>query len=153
MNGTPRLRSSYPQTPGADHKHATPPHVPRAGFSLPNLSPSSTQSAQASAPLIPVEFIDAPSQRMFATALYGLLLVLRLYDWWKLVEDETSSFVYFLKWTICDGIFLFGLPYLHIPWLEWSHATSTSFYMLHAVMNGILMFRIPVSSTFPNLTT
>jgi nucleoporin POM152 len=35
---------------------------------------------------------------------------------------------------------------LRIPWLEWSDTTSFIACFVHAIMNGMLMFRIPVSS-------
>lgn len=149
MNGTPRLRSSYPPTPGNGQSTAepswAPPSAPKPKSPLPNLPSTLSTNTQSDGPVIPVNLIDAPSQRMYTLAIYGLLLVWRLYDWWKLVEGETTSIYLFIKWTIVfDGLFFFGVPQLRIPWLEWSSSTSMVFYVLHAVLNGILMFRIPV---------
>jgi nucleoporin POM152 len=82
---------------------------------------------------------------MYTLAVYGLLLGWRIYDWWQLVEDETTSIGLFLKWSAIDLMFLFGVPLLRIPWLEWSETASSAACLLHAILNGMLMFRIPVS--------
>jgi nucleoporin POM152 len=82
---------------------------------------------------------------MYTFAVYGFLLVWRIYDWWQLVEEDTTSIGLFLKWGLIDLMFLFGVPLLRIPWLEWSEATSLAACCVHAILNGMLMFRIPVS--------
>lgn len=82
---------------------------------------------------------------MYTFAVYGLLLVWRIYDWWQLVEEDTTSMWHFFKWAFVDLVFMFGVPALRIPWLEWSDTTSIVAYVVHAALNGMLMFRIPVS--------
>jgi nucleoporin POM152 len=148
MNGTPRLRSSYPATPGSPRPspepRTTPPDGSNVRSTLPNVPETPPAASLSNAPVIPVNLVDAPSQRMYALAIYGLLLVWRLYDWWTLVEEDTSSIMFFLKWSFIDMAFLFGVPLLRIPWLEWSETTSFTACALHALMNGMLMFRIPV---------
>lgn len=111
--------------------------------SLPSVPQIST-TVSSSAPLIPVTLVDAPSQRLYTLAIYGLLLVWRLYDWWLLVEEDTHSIALFVKWACIDLVFIFGVPLLRIPWLEWSDTTCLSAYFIHAFINGMLMFRIPV---------
>ena len=151
MNGTPRLRSSFPSTPGSNQKSPEPrgsPNPrdgPKVRSPLPNLPAASRAPAQSSAPLIPVNLIDAPSQRMYTLAVYGLLIIWRLYDWWTLVEEDIHSIGLFMKWAFIDAIFLFGVPLLRIPWLEWSDATILTAFLAHAAINWMLMFRIPVS--------
>lgn len=88
--------------------------------------------------------IDGPSQRLYVTAVYLALFAYRLYDWSKLIEDEADSFWLFMKWVAFDGVFFYGLPELHVPWLEWSSTTTTILFLVHAALNGMLMFRIPV---------
>ncbi len=154
MNGTPRLGSSYPATPGSNKKSPTPNGTPtRDGASkkaLPNVpsSQSSTPAGTTSSPLIPLTLLDAPSQRFYVFALYTALLGWRLYDWGKLVEDEADSLWLFVKWVGTDAVlFLYALPALRIPWLEWSNPAIMAVFLLHAVVNGMLMFRIPVSQS------
>lgn len=60
------------------------------------------------------------------------------------MEEGTTSLGLFLKWMLIDSGFLFGVPYLRIPWLEWSEMTSTLACCVLLVLNGMLMFRIPV---------
>lgn len=62
------------------------------------------------------------------------------------MQEETASLGYFVKWFVLDGIFLYGMPLMRIPWLEWSETTSSMAWILHAGMNAMLMFRVPVSS-------
>lgn len=96
-------------------------------------------------PLIPLNLIDAPSQRLYALAIYVAMLGWRLYDWGKLVDDEADSLWLFIKWVAIDAVaFLYGLPALRIPWLEWSNPAIMSVFLVHAILNGMLMFRIPV---------
>ena len=148
MNGTPRLRSSYPSTPDTQKQRTSQgSNLGGGGLrrTLPTVPTTAPTSRQAGQPVIPLHIIDAPSQRLYATAFYLALLAYRLYDWSRLVEDEAESFWLFIKWVGIDGIFLYGLPELHIPWLEWSSTVTTTIFLAHAVINGMLMFRVPVS--------
>jgi nucleoporin POM152 len=146
MNGTPRMRSSYPSTPGSAQQNPnTTQDGSRVRSPLPNLPDGSPAAPSSSSPVIPVHLVDAPSQRMYTFAVYGLLIVWRIYDWWQLVEEDATSIGLFLKWGVIDLVFLFGVPLLRIPWLEWSETTSLAACCVHAILNGILMFRIPVS--------
>lgn len=111
---------------------------------LPSIPQIPTAASTGTAPLIPLNVIDAPSQRFYVLAVYILLLAWRLYDWGRLVEDEAESFWLFLKWVAADGVFLYGLPGLRIPWLEWSNPVITGVFLSHAILNGMLMFRIAV---------
>lgn len=163
MNGTPRLRSAYPSTPGTigrgggggnvgnnANRNGSPGgqrNSPRPLRSIDEIAGS--PATPPSEPLIPTTLIDAPSQRMYALGIYGLLLVYRMYDWWTLVEEDTSSLWLFIKWGIIDFGFIYGLPMLRIPWLEWSDPTKFMASLVHIGIDAMLMFRIPVS--FPPL--
>ncbi|RDW67906.1 hypothetical protein BP6252_09302 [Coleophoma cylindrospora] len=153
MNGTPRLRSSFPSTPGSTRRSSEPRPAPQDGprvrSPLPNLPQATSAKGVSNAPVIPVTLVDAPSQRMYTVAAYVILLAWRLYDWSGLVEDDTESFWLFLKWIAIDAIFLFGVPELHIPWLEWSRPVVTVLFLCHSVLNGMLMFRIPLPIEAP----
>ena len=98
-------------------------------------------------PLIPFKLLDAPSQRLYLSAFYLGLTAWRLYDYFRLLSEETDSLWLFMKWGAVDGIFLFSLPELQVPWLSWSLSTTTVIFLAHAVGNAVLMFRIPVCST------
>ncbi|RKF53378.1 Nucleoporin POM152 [Golovinomyces cichoracearum] len=141
MNRTPRLRSSYPATPGSagaettkknDGKISLPPSE------LPHASPTS----ETGLPVIPTHLVDAPSQRLYTSVFYCALLAYRLYDWWTLVEEDSTSITLFVKWCSIDLVFVFGVPLLRIPWLEWSDSTSILACLAHVLINGLLMFRI-----------
>lgn len=95
-------------------------------------------------PVIPVDIVDAPSQRLYATAVYSGLILWRCYDYWRLLSNESDSLPSFLKWVLIDGLFLFGLPALKIPWLQWSSSTTMTLFLVHALIDGLLMFRVSV---------
>ncbi|KAG9229744.1 hypothetical protein BJ875DRAFT_488630 [Amylocarpus encephaloides] len=156
MNATPRLRSAFPSTPSSGGRGVNQNANSGdsggnggAGGQQSSLLPGVPQEQKAtmsplSAPRVPVTLIDAPSQRMYTLAVYGLLSAWKLYDWWTLVEAETQSALLFVKWIFIDFVFLFGVPMLRIPWLEWSNATTSLAYVSHALATGMLMFRIPI---------
>lgn len=139
MNGTPRLRSSFPMTPTRSPQNDGTPI--RARGPLPAAHTTVVPRAK---PLIPTDILDAPTQRLYVAAVYGMLIAWRLYDFSGLMEDETESFWLFVKWVGIDSIFLYGLPGFRIPWLEWEFFTISILFAVHALFNAMLMFRIPV---------
>lgn len=142
---TPRLRSAFPATPQLGRRqNGTPTSAARLASALPDISAISQSREDEAGPLIPFDTLDAPQQRLYVVAFYIALLAWRLYDYSYLQEEETESLWLFMKWVMFDGIFLFGLPELRIPWLEFSSATTTIFFLAHALLDGVLMFRIPV---------
>lgn len=152
MNGTPRLASAFPQTPQTTQRRRKlfeTPVQPRREMRdrvSPAKSPAKTPKQQpqnANQPLVPVNLIDAPSQRLYVVAFYLALNAWRIYESWT-ASDELDSTWLFLKWVMVDGVFLFGLQALHIPWLEWAFPTTLALFLLHVVGNVFLMFRIPV---------
>ena len=161
MNETPRLRSAFPQTPQSDPRPKIIHDGLRRSFGSPN-SPLFTNSqrpspqvkqpiSQSNAPakeatLIPLNVVDAPSQRAYVGGLYLVLLAWKLSNYWH-IFDELDSTWFFLKWNVIDMLFLFGLPALHIPWLEWSYFTTLTVYLVHFVANALLMFHIPIPIT------
>lgn len=151
MTDTPRLRSAFPQTPrtpqrnqGLEGLHGTPPGARFGGMPKDEVLPQNPAAQDTNKPLIPFGVIDAPSQRLYVMTFYIALNAWRMYEHW-MSSDVLDSTWLFLKWISIDGIFLFGLPALRIPWLEWSFSTTLAVYLVHAVANVFLMFRIPVS--------
>ncbi|KZF18884.1 hypothetical protein L228DRAFT_251752 [Xylona heveae TC161] len=156
MEGTPRLRSAYPTSPVSSWGRVKPNEPATASrdsdhsgsrgttSKLPVMPQTLKSSEEAHPPLIPFEVIDAPSQRLYVLAAYGGITAWRLYDFWKLMTDEADPLWLFMKWVLVDGAFLYGLPGLRIPWLEWSFSTITVLFILHALLDGLLMFRVPI---------
>ncbi|PNY24404.1 Nucleoporin [Tolypocladium capitatum] len=156
MSATPRMRSGFPATPATAPRRqpvqetpTTVGSVSSAGDStrsptLPLAPENLTARSVAAEPVIPLTFLDAPQQRLYAVAVYVLLWAWKLYDWLQVVEDGDSSWWLFLKWIFIDFAFLFGLPELRIPWLELSQAVVTSIFTAHLMLNYMLMFNIPL---------
>lgn len=157
MSATPRLRSGFPATPATvprrQNLQETPSTVGTVSSNgnsaksptLPLAPENNTARRVASDPLIPLTFLDAPQQRLYALAVYVLLWAWKLYDWLQVIEDGDSSWWLFIKWIFIDFAFLFGLPELRIPWLELSQFIVTTLFAGHVVFNYMLMFNIPVS--------
>nr|KMM64364.1 hypothetical protein CPAG_00716 [Coccidioides posadasii RMSCC 3488] len=153
MSDTPRLRSAFPQTPKTSErthgtKHSYDSVLSQDGTrsqTAPNKPHPSVQGdgQDANIPLIAFDIIDAPSQRLYVAAFYVFLNAWRLYEYWESSDDLDSTWL-FLKWISIDAAFLFGLPALRIPWLEWAFSTSLAVFLLHAVANVFLMFHIPI---------
>ncbi|KAF2144422.1 uncharacterized protein K452DRAFT_356623 [Aplosporella prunicola CBS 121167] len=146
MNGTPRPRyGAFPQTPETAPRahHDAPANAPRVRTHLAEM-PKVTPDRDPNAPLISTDIIPAPTQRLYAVFFYGALLAWRSYDWLNLLNDETDSLWLFMKWVVIDAIFLFGLPGLRIPWLEWSTPVMVFLFLVHAMVDGMLMFRIGI---------
>lgn len=128
--------------------------MPRRSMNRSTVSPLKQQSAAQysaeSGPLIPTDWIDAPSQRFYAFALYLALMSWRLYDWNTLQDSEEQSLWLFMKWLFIDGAFMFGLPSLRIPWLEWEPQTMLGLFLGHAIVDGMLMFQVglPIGAGF-----
>jgi nucleoporin POM152 len=157
MNGTPRLRSGFPATPGTiDRRYSrlpqeTPSTIASASSSttrsptLPLAPENVPADTQAPKPVIPLTVLDAPSQRFYAIGVYTALLVWKLYDWLSVVEEGEGSWSMFLKWIVIDIVYLFGIPELRIPWLVWSQTFVTGLYCVHVILDWVLMFLVPVS--------
>ena len=152
MNETPRLRSAFPTTPRTDPRlrslnnnglRPSPlyPQKPSPVFKQPVKTPA--EAASGGAPLIPTDFIDLPQQRFYAFAFYIGLTAWRLYNSFN-VENDLDSTWLFLKWVGMDAAFFIALPAFKIPWLDFSFLTTFTLWLLHAVLNAFLMYKIPI---------
>ncbi|KAG5926133.1 hypothetical protein E4U42_003597 [Claviceps africana] len=156
MSATPRLRSGFPATPGTAARRQRLQETPSPADSVSSndigakspalpLAPENPNARRATTePVIPLAFLDAPQQRLYAFGVYVLLWAWKLYDWLRVIEDGDASWWLFLKWIFIDFAFLFGLPELRIPWLELSQFMVTALFAGHLVLNYMLMFNIPL---------
>jgi nucleoporin POM152 len=146
MNGTPRLRSAFPATPQPNSRAAGSSNLRNGGLAKPKVVPPKPSDPSLDvdlSPRIPLNILDAASQRLFAFAFYICLWAWRLADFWALyTSDDTQSFPLFMKWVLIDAAFLFGLPGLRIPWISWSGSAMTVLFLTHAFFNAVLMFQI-----------
>ncbi|KAF1811191.1 nuclear envelope pore membrane protein [Eremomyces bilateralis CBS 781.70] len=146
MNGTPRLSSAFPGTPqttrrrGYGQDGGNPQSRSRTSPLL--KLPAEDDSQEEYHPVISPDLIDPATQRLSVLGVYIALWIWRLHDFYSLWIDDTESFWLFMKWVAIDCAFLYGLFALHIPWLEWSPAFRLVLFMGHAVLDGMLMFKI-----------
>ncbi|KAK3941200.1 hypothetical protein QBC46DRAFT_383509 [Diplogelasinospora grovesii] len=155
MEGAPSI-GAFPQTPAVSRRRQAPMSPPTSDRKQRSAATSSTNNSRLpvapqpsgatttpnSTPVIPTTILDAPTQRLYALAIYFFLFAWKLYDWAKLVEDNTESFWLFLKWIAIDLVFLFGLPELRIPWLELSQPFVVVLFFFHALLDWMFMFNI-----------
>jgi nucleoporin POM152 len=109
---------------------------------LPDLPRAPPQSS--SGPLIPSDILDPAQQRFYVFALYVALWAYRTYDFYTLAVEEDESLWLCLKWCFFDVLFMFGVPLLEIPWLEWGNGAAFLLFVLHAGVDVMLMFRIGI---------
>jgi nucleoporin POM152 len=150
MSGVPPI-GAFPQTPvtlrrgpAARAPPTTPPPQRKTSPKPLPVAPQQRPSSANSSPVIPLNILDAPTQRLYALGVYTALFAWKFYDWAQLVEEETESFWMFLKWLAIDFVFLFGLPELRIPWLELSQLFVVVAFFFHAIFDWMLMFNIGV---------
>lgn len=158
MNATTRRATgSFPATPAVTN---FPRRAPFPGRNRANIAPrnnplppapefSPAQPSGTVPPVIPLNILDAPTQRFYAAAIYGALMAWKFYDWVGLMEDENAAGWLFLKWVFIEFIFLFGLPEMRIPWLELSQTTSIVLFCSHALFDFVMMFNIGVCHRTP----
>jgi nucleoporin POM152 len=159
MNGTPARRGvggfpSTPQTtnrsPGVRSPNGATPR-PNVRSNVQDVPRAATQSG--SGPLIPADILDPAQQRFYVFALYVALWAYRSYDFYTLIVEEDQSLILCLKWCVLDMLFMFGVPLLEIPWLEWSNGGAFLLFTMHAALDVMLMFKIgiPVQAWFGGL--
>ncbi|EMD97451.1 hypothetical protein COCC4DRAFT_148368 [Bipolaris maydis ATCC 48331] len=162
MNGTPARRGvgGFPQTPhnnananrspGLQSPEASSPR-PNIRSPLPDLPKAPPQPT--SGPLIPSDILDPAQQRFYVFAVYIALWAYRTYDFYTLALEDDESLWLCLKWCFFDVLFMFGVPLLEIPWLEWGNGAAFLLFVMHAGIDVMLMFRIgiPVQAWFMGL--
>lgn len=160
MNSTPRRGpGGFPATPQhpqqqnrspkshSDNTSSSTPSRPNVRSPLPNV-PKPAAAPASSGPLIPLDILDAPQQRFYVFAVYVAVQSWKIYDFYTLAIEEEQSLAQCLKWCFLDMCLIFGVPLLEIPWLEWSNAVAFLLFVVHAVLDCMLMFRIGLPLTY-----
>jgi nucleoporin POM152 len=130
-NRSPGARSPNASTPSRPNVRSPIQDVPRA-------------APPPSGPVIPSDILDPAQQRFYLFAVYIALWAYRSYDFYTLAVEEDESLWLCLKWCFFDMIFMFGVPLLEIPWLEWSNGAAFLLFVAHAALDVMLMFRIGI---------
>lgn len=128
---SPGAGSPNPSTPSRPNVRSPIQDVPRA-------------APPTGGPVIPSDVLDPAQQRFYLFAIYIALWAYRTYDFYTLTVEEDESLWLCLKWCFFDMIFMFGVPLLEIPWLEWSNSAAFLLFVVHAALDVMLMFRIGI---------
>lgn len=151
---TPKLVSSFPQTPAQAQPRAPPrpfgpqaaqrksPSRPRNATAATTTSstpaeskpsiptsvalPVTSTSGTLGPPLIPLDVLDAPTQRLYAIAIFGAAQAYKFYDLSRMWagEGEITVIWFCMKWWLIDWLFFWYLPQFRIPWLCFSPTAS-----------------------------
>ncbi|KAK9241015.1 hypothetical protein V1525DRAFT_447562 [Lipomyces kononenkoae] len=111
---TTRLPSSFPPSP------------PRRGIN--GSRPASTPSVSEVpiSPLIPEQYIDVGSQRLYAASIFALIQAWKLYDLVQIhkASSTEAELSFAFKYLVIEGLYLWVLPVFRIPWLTFSPAVT-----------------------------
>lgn len=164
---TPRLPSSFPRSPSTvvrSRRHLPPtPHgrVPphRIGDlaerssttdTKPNPPPDILQNPTGPLPpVIPLDAVDAPTQRLYAVGLFVLLQAWKFYDIAGIYTtdgDSISELWFCSKWLVLDGCFFWFLPLLRIPWLTFTPNFTLCTIAILSVFDIFLSLKYQVRS-------
>lgn len=166
--GTPRLPSSYPETPAPSVRQrrapspVRQPQLPQPSFQAryaaasstkPGTPPSVLQTPPPLQPLISTDVVDAPTQRLYAVAIFMLLQAWKLYDIARLYAaegDSISELWFCMKWLVMDGCFFWFLPLLRIPWLTFTPTFTLIAIAALSVVDIIvsLKYQLPITAFF-----
>lgn len=166
---TPRLPSSYPETPSSTRQRRAPSPIRPGTVPQPNFqsryatttnprpkTPSVLQTPIALQPLISTDVVDAPTQRLYAVAIFVLLQAWKLYDIARLYAaegDSISELWFCMKWLVMDGCFFWFLPLLRIPWLTFTPTFTLFAIAILSVVDIVvsLKYQLPVAAFFTGL--
>ncbi|KAI8337024.1 hypothetical protein BC941DRAFT_513687 [Chlamydoabsidia padenii] len=90
--------------------------------------------------LIPPSVMDFPLQRLMVTAIFGLLQMIKIFHGFQALTaayPEQYDGICF-KWWMADGLFIFVLYILRIPWLQFSSFKSIFLFTLLMTMDVLI---------------
>lgn len=125
--------TTLPSTPGRAEnnpllKSESKADVKKTPKPLPTRNGPGRRPQQALGPVIPVDIIDAPTQRLYAIIFFLGLQLWKMRDAHALYsgaeDDSISELTFMLKWVAFDGMFLWLLPWLRIPWLTYAPVST-----------------------------
>ncbi|KAL7272728.1 hypothetical protein RUND412_004444 [Rhizina undulata] len=172
----PSLPASFPQTPATvrpRRPEQRPPsprdHSPQrneypavsTGAAPTFINPSRTKNPVSVVrtsdvpldPVIPLDVVDAPTQRLYAVGIFILLQAYKFYDVARLYSadgDSISELWFCIKWLSLDGSFFWFLPLLKIPWLTFTPTFTLAAIGILSVTDIIfsLKYQIPITAVF-----
>ncbi|KAG9036801.1 hypothetical protein FRB95_007899 [Tulasnella sp. JGI-2019a] len=103
-------------------------------------------------PRVPLDFLDAPSQRLYAAAAIGALQVYKLSNVVQYLAHG-ASFMNLLKWQCIDWAWIVILPWLRIPWLEVGLWRKLILFSICAFFNVVFFLFLPSSIYHSSPTT
>jgi len=160
---TPRIPASFPRSPVTVRARRAPPSpTPPARASPPRsvgttAPPSLVQTGDVSLPpLVSLDTLDAPTQRLYAVGFFVLLQAWKFYDIARLYTtdgDSISELWFCSKWLVLDGCFFWFLPLLRIPWLTFTPNFTLRAIAIFSVMDIFLSlkYEIPITAILGGL--
>ncbi|KAK9355429.1 hypothetical protein V1523DRAFT_405212 [Lipomyces doorenjongii] len=135
---TTRLPSSFPPSPLRREMNT----------SRPANTPSASEVRVS--PLIPEQYIDVGSQRLYALSIFALIQAWKLYDLTQIhkANSTEAELSFAFKYLVVEGLYLWALPVFRIPWLTFSPAVTVLQIVICSVWTVFLSSAsfIPVSA-------
>lgn len=158
---TPKIPASFPRSPAiARARRAPPSPTPPARASPPHSAttpPGLVQTRDVSLPpLVSLDTLDAPTQRLYAVGFFVLLQAWKFYDIARLYTtdgDSISELWFCSKWLVLDGCFFWFLPLLRIPWLTFTPNFTLRAIAIFSVVDIFLSlkYEIPITAILGGL--
>ncbi|PWW80579.1 hypothetical protein C7212DRAFT_290383 [Tuber magnatum] len=176
---TPRIPSSFPRSPATIRARRAPPSPSPPIRASPPRSVGATGSASVTStlatgprtsappsivqtgdvtlpPLISLDTLDAPTQRLYAVGFFVLLQAWKFYDIARLYTtdgDSISELWFCSKWLVLDGCFFWFLPLLRIPWLTFTPNFTLRTIAIFSVVDIFfsLKYEIPLAAILGGL--
>ena len=158
---TPKIPASFPKSPATNRARRAPPSpTPQARAPPPHSAtapPSLVQTRDVSLPpLVSLDTLDAPTQRLYAVGFFVLLQAWKFYDIARLytIDGDSISELWFCsKWLVLDGCFFWFLPLLRIPWLTFTPNFTLRAIAIFSVVDIFLSlkYEIPITAILGGL--
>jgi hypothetical protein len=84
---------------------------------------------------------DGPALRLYVLSLFAVLQAIKCYDFISVraVTNPQLS-IFLMKWSFFDSLFVYILPYLNIPWLQFRRSSRLLQIAGVLVLNWALSF-------------
>ncbi|KAK9465027.1 hypothetical protein V1512DRAFT_277777 [Lipomyces arxii] len=118
---TTRLPSAFPASPPRKPQFFQQTKAPSPRVQSTERTPAAIEP-RLLPPLIPESYVDVGSQRLYAISLFLLIQAWKLYDLTQLHRDggTDAELTFAFKYLFIEGLYIFALPVLRIPWLTFS---------------------------------
>ncbi|KAK9460066.1 uncharacterized protein V1516DRAFT_678824 [Lipomyces oligophaga] len=155
---TSRLPSGFPPSPSKratksstanDSLFITKPTIVQPASDPPKQSIAPPLQPQSISPLIPEDYIDVGSQRLYMISLFVLIQTYKFYELIQLhAKNSTDAELGFaFKYLLIEGLYLWIVPVFRIPWLTFSPTVTIAQIIISSMITVFLSTTSAISLT------